>query len=155
MATLLLAGCAGDDRPVDAGGDLADIAGKRWTVSLVEPIEPGGPAWPSTGADLLIDAASRRAAGTTGCNRWTAGLDTDGPGTLRLQGIASTFMYCAEPHGIMERERELLTALAAVGSYRLSGGNLVLEGDGGTSIRLERGSPADAPRVAEASGGEP
>ena len=155
LAGLLLAGCAGDERPGDPGTDLADIAGKRWTVSLVEPVEVGGPAWPATGADFIVDAASRRAAGTTGCNRWTAGIATDGPGGLRLQGIAATFMYCAEPVGIMERERELLTALGAVSSYRLSGSDLVLEGDGGTSIRLERGGPAEAPRVAEANGGEP
>lgn len=135
LVGLLVAACtnAGTSTPVAV--PLDEIAGRRWVVEAVEPASDAPASWSRVAADLTLDAATGTAGGHGGCNRWNASFSSEAPGTIRFANAASTMMACSEP-GLMEREREFLSALQAVTTWRLGVGQLVLEGPAGERISL-------------------
>ncbi len=84
---------------------------------------------------LRIEAASGRAFGATGCNRWTASLSrTDAE--LHFAPMAVTRRFCAGAAG--DVERRFLAVLNADPRWRLERGGLVLESPQGR-LRFRRG----------------
>ena len=137
IASLLLPGlltaCAGDD----GGNGSADAA-----------LLKGQPLVLVSGIDLPQDAAVARpsatfenetVAGSTGCNRYTAGYTFDGD-SLGIGEIATTRMACAPPADTIERA--YLAALGQVAGWRTEDGEVVLVGDDDTELlRYERATP--------------
>ena len=77
--------------------------------------------------DLQMDAAEQRAAGFSGCNRYTGGFSSDGVsahGTpIKFGPMAGTLMACPDGGDL---ERRYLQALARVDNYRMEGETLTL-----------------------------
>lgn len=67
---------------------------------------------------ISFDTASGRLSGNSGCNRMMGNFDVNAkPGSLSLEGVASTRMMCPD----MTTERNVLGALAQVKGYRKAG----------------------------------
>jgi heat shock protein HslJ len=141
LLPVLLAACAGDDGD---GGTSADAA------ALLK----GQPLVLVSGIDLPQDAAVARpsatfenetVAGSTGCNRYTAGFTIDGD-SLGIGEIATTRMACAPPADAIERA--YLAALAQVAGWRTADDELVLIGeDEAELLRYERATPVGSWQV--------
>jgi heat shock protein HslJ len=105
----------------------------RWT--LVELA--GMPVRTAREAFLEFDPAAARAAGSTGCNRFSSGYAENGQ-ALKFQGAVSTRIACPPP--AMELEQRFLKALTAVAEYRIEREMLVLvDGAGQVVARLRSG----------------
>jgi heat shock protein HslJ len=85
-------------------------------------------------AHLLLTAAGRKLAGSTGCNRLAGSYETSAQG-LRFGAIASTKMACAEP--LMKQEQALAAALQTTTRYRVDGRTLELRDGERVLARLE------------------
>ena len=68
-------------------------------------------------ASFGVDGA---VSGNAGCNQYFASYSVDG-NTLEIGPAATTFMFCAEPAGVMEQESEYLAALESTATYRIEG----------------------------------
>jgi putative lipoprotein len=106
------------------------LEGTRWGLEVLN----GRPAPAGAGGkpvDLTLDPDEGRAAGFSGCNRFTGGYTLeqrpDGSPGLSFGPAAGTMMAC--PEG-MELEREFLQTLPKTTGYRLRGGRLTLLADG-------------------------
>lgn len=83
--------------------------------------------------------ADGRVAGSTGCNRFTAGYTIDG-NALEIGTIAATKMACIPPAD--EVERAYLAALARVAGWRSAGADLILvDDDGAELLRYRAATP--------------
>jgi heat shock protein HslJ len=81
---------------------------------------------------------TKRVAGSGGCNRFTGSYKRNGD-QLTLGKMAMTFMAC--PEG-METEREFVTALEQVRSWKIFGEYLeLLDSNGGFLARFEARAP--------------
>ncbi len=118
------------DPPAAAGGAVATadsgIAGRDWElVSLGDrtgPVGAGGK--PVT---LRFDAATGRAAGFAGCNRYSAGYRVAGD-SLRFEAAISTKMACDQG---MDLESAYLGVLGSVERFQAGDSTLTLLGAGG------------------------
>lgn len=96
-----------------------------------------GPNTTPRGADgrpvtLRLDAATGRAAGFAGCNRFSAGYALKGD-RLTFQPPISTRMACAEG---MELESAFLATLPSLTTYQATDSTLVLSGPDGPRARF-------------------
>jgi heat shock protein HslJ len=64
--------------------------------------------------------ADGQVSGNAGCNQYSASYSVDG-NAIEIGPAATTFMFCAEPTGVMEQESEYLAALASAATYRIEG----------------------------------
>jgi putative lipoprotein len=105
------------------------LEGTTWTLARLggAPVAvAGGQQVP----DLTLDAPMKRAAGSTGCNRFTGGYRLDGE-RLTFGALASTRRIC--PEG-MELERRYLAALGRVATCHMASGRLLLRDALGTIV---------------------
>ena len=76
--------------------------------------------------------------GSAGCNRYTSSYQQDGE-YLTIGPIASTFMMCSEPDGVMDQETAYLKALETVASFELKGDRLTLRtASGAIAVEFSR-----------------
>ena len=112
------------------GGAAESLTGSQWTLQQFGPAD--APQEAVDGSEVTLEfTEDGRVAGSSGCNRYMAGISFEGT-NVTIQNPASTMMFCAE-EGVMEQERAYLQALAAVerlelwdDTLRLSGGGQVL-----------------------------
>jgi heat shock protein HslJ len=78
-----------------------------------------------SGTEITATFADGKLTGSAGCNSYSASYEREDD-TLTLGPVATTRKMCAEPEGIMEQERDYLTALASVAEYRVQGGRIEL-----------------------------
>jgi heat shock protein HslJ len=69
--------------------------------------------------------ATGRVSGSGGCNQYSAGYSVDGSG-ITFGPAATTFMYCAEPAGMMDQEQAYLALLHEAATYTATGAQLEL-----------------------------
>ncbi len=87
---------------------------------------------------FVLDNKTKRIAGFGGCNRF-AGTYQQNANRLTFGKMAMTFMAC--PEG-METERDFVTALEQVRSWKILGNHLeLIDGSGTLLARLEAGAP--------------
>ena len=86
----------------------------------------------------LAFEANGGAGGSGGCNRYSGTYTLDAAaGTLAFGALMQTEMACS-PDATMTQEAGYLAALARVGAYRISGGNLqLLDGTGAVVVEAE------------------
>jgi heat shock protein HslJ len=113
------------------------VAGTEWRVT---GINNGKEAVTSVLAGSTVTVSfdgSGRASGSAGCNRFTAGYETDGS-KLRFLAPGATRKMCAG-EGLMAQEQMFLTALESVASMRFEGNRLELRrADGALALTLLR-----------------
>ena len=111
-AALAMSSC----RSVEKAIPLSSIDGE-WNIIEVNgsKVTPGES---KTLPFISFDTASGRLSGNSGCNRMMGNFDVNAkPGSLSLEGVASTRMMCPD----MTTERNVLGALAQVKGYRKAG----------------------------------
>jgi heat shock protein HslJ len=128
-----------------AGLALVAADGELLARFTAQPVDLAGTAWRVTGYNngrqavvsvlagtelTLTFGTDGRAAGSAGCNRWTAPY-TAGTGTLAFGPAGATKRFCGEPAGVMEQEQAFLAALATVATARREGDRLELRTAGG------------------------
>jgi copper homeostasis protein (lipoprotein) len=123
-AALLVGGCASSSAPKPASA--LPLAGTSWRL-----VELEGKPVPAT---LQLDSASRRAAGTSGINRYTAGYEVSGS-AMKFATGASTRM--AGPAAAMAVEDTYLKALGSVSSWSVVGNQLELKSADRTVLRFQ------------------
>ena len=115
-----------------SAGAAERLANSKW---LVTAIAGGG------GVDNLRTTlefgADGRAGGQAGCNRWTASWRVGGD-RLTLDSTATTRMACLP--AVADQEQKFLAALAAVSTFRIDNGSLLilLDQKGTVVIRASR-----------------
>jgi heat shock protein HslJ len=79
---------------------------------------------------LLLDTeitanfgADGQVSGNAGCNQYFASYSVNG-NAIEIGLTGTTFMFCAEPPGVMEQESEYLAALQSAATYRIEGDQL-------------------------------
>ncbi|HET7794062.1 MAG TPA: META domain-containing protein [Rhizobacter sp.] len=123
VGILGLAACA---TPRDTGWPLE---GTYWRLSSLQGKVVTGPAG-GREANLVLEPASRRAAGYSGCNRFTGSYELRGS-ALRIGQVAGTRMACLDG---MEQEQAFLKVLGSASSWRVDAGRLQLMDEGGNAL---------------------
>jgi heat shock protein HslJ len=106
------------------------LAGTAWSVT---GYNDGRQALVSVLADTSLTMAfsnDGKAAGSAGCNRYTAGYSVEGA-KLEFGPPAATRMICPRPDGVMEQEQLFLKALGMVATARFEGDRLELRSASG------------------------
>lgn len=106
------------------------LTGVEWSAEeVLGQTVPDGAA-----VTLLLDGQGR-AAGRSGCNRFTGGVEI-GSGTMRFGQMAGTRMACPEP--LMELEQRVLSALQGTRLFTMDGSRskLRLLDEGGTTVMV-------------------
>ena len=75
----------------------------------------------------IFDSVEGRVHGSAGCNTYSGDYQSSN-NKLSIPAIAQTEMYCLEPEGVMEQERQYLKALQAAESYQIQDGKLQVNG---------------------------
>lgn len=102
------------------------------TYSVVQPLPLAGTNWSMlnynngrallsalTGTEVTaLFSVDGNLSGTAGCNNYRASYQVDDD-NITIGPTATTRMLCPEPEGIMEQEREYLTALESAATYRI------------------------------------
>jgi heat shock protein HslJ len=119
------------EQPPAAAAAPAPLDNREWVLvglgELAAPLGAGGRP-----ATIQFDAATGRAAGFAGCNRYSAGYTLAGD-SLTFGPAISTKMACADGD---ELERGYLAMLPAIRSYALSDSTLTLNGSDGPLARF-------------------
>lgn len=125
---------------------LVDLAGVEWTLTHF--------AWNDTVPNELaitLTVEDGRIAGSSGCNRYFAGIEESQRGSVTVSAIGSTRMAC--PEDVMEIESRYLAALAGVSKYSFLAGKLALSyrrGEAYHALLFAAGAQSD-----EASSADP
>ncbi len=118
LASALLAGCSS----LALHSGQASLLDTDWElVSLSEHAGVTGAGGKSP--SLRLDAASQRAAGFAGCNRYNAGYELAG-NSIRFNAPVATRMACMDGAAI---EQSFLASLPLVTSYVVAGRTLTLK----------------------------
>jgi putative lipoprotein len=102
------------------------LEGTTWVLATLDG-EPAGTGADGRAPDISFEAEAGRAAGFSGCNRFSGGYSREGSSehgaALSFGNMMSTMMACAEG---MELEREFLQMLGKVTAFVIREGSLVL-----------------------------
>lgn len=102
------------ERAVEITGtlSLADLGGTEWVLRQLARDEPAPPE-----PEITLVFEGDRIAGTSGCNRYFAGIEEDGDlsGQISVGAIGSTRMACEDD--VMALESRFLERLEAVSRY--------------------------------------
>jgi heat shock protein HslJ len=141
MFVAVLAATAGCSRTPATSDDTApavtttapQLEGTYWRLVAIGDT-PVPAANTEREAHIILNAASRQATGSGGCNRMFGTYTLNGD-ALSFSGVGSTKMACP---GAMETENAFLPALARVAKWRSSGQQLeLLDAAGSVVARFE------------------
>jgi heat shock protein HslJ len=137
LALVSLLGCGETKPPSPPPAAAAPVApavpafaDREWELVVLGQATPPPSGRPVT---MRFDSGSRRAAGSAGCNRYSAAYTMRGEG-LTFGPAAATKMAC--PDG-MEFEGSFFGMLTQVTTYEVTGSTLVLRGVDGSLARFE------------------
>jgi len=106
----------------------ADLPATSWTLVGIGGSEPAGDAKPT----IAFAPTGGTVSGNAGCNTFNGAVTIDGS-TITFGPLATTRMACPEPQ--MAVESAYLAGLAGARTWRMDGGQLVLEG--ATELRFD------------------
>jgi heat shock protein HslJ len=131
IAALAMCACAhtgnskGPDMPPPSTAQLMNTYWKLTQLGEMQIVTPAD----AREIHLVLQADDSRAAGFSGCNRFTGGYVLDGD-NLRFSQLAGTRMACVAR---MDTEKDFLAMLNAVARWQISGEMLqLLDADGHT-----------------------
>ena len=119
-----------DDLPAAHG-----LGGRAWQLLSVEPSEHDAATWSASQITVEFHGDDWL-GGSSGCNRYFAGITVDGV-DLGITPPVATRDTCASPPDVMALERAYLAVLAKVSSFTLDGDRLELILAGGGKIRFD------------------
>jgi heat shock protein HslJ len=103
----------------------AGLAGTSWSITN---INNGQEAVIGTiaGTKLTVKfEQGNRVAGTAGCNTFSGPYESSGK-SLTIGPLAATRRTCASPRGVLQQERQFLTALQEAATFELNGHSLTI-----------------------------
>lgn len=117
------------------------LAGTSWRATAVKDAKQALASLVKDSTVTLEFRAGGQAAGSAGCNRYTARYASEG-GSLEFGPPAATRMSCPQPE-LMQQEQSFLEALASVASAHARGSRLELRTAAGAPVVvLEPTAPA-------------
>lgn len=132
MLVVVLAGCGATEQtvapapePSATAGRPADLDGSEWILTTLKGADL------LSGTNITLGFAEGHAAGFASCNAYGGPYSTADDGTLSVSMLEVTAQACLEPQGVMEQEDAYLTAFQEAAAYRVTGDQLVLQGDAG------------------------
>jgi len=120
VLALLSGACANTDSTITT----SDLEDTKWILESYG--EPGNQKDILTDTEITAEFVSPEGAvkGSAGCNSYFGSYEVEG-NQISIPGpIAVTEMYCMEPEGVMEQERQYLEILQAAQSYSVEDGEL-------------------------------
>ena len=105
---------------------MTKIEGVDWQLVTVG----GAPA--VAGSEATMALAGGKAAGTTGCNRYSGTYELSGANGIKFGPLATTQMACPEP--IMAQEQAFAKALTETTSYAIAGDVLTFKDSSGADL---------------------
>ena len=114
-----LAGCQELGSPLEDYEWVLTKHGKYW-----EPLD----VLPGTEITAFFDSETKEISGSAGCNTYFGSYEVDGLSLTVAGPLAVTEMWCGEEAG--EQERVYLEALQEAVNFKLTHGNLRIEGNG-------------------------
>jgi len=126
--SLLLSACGSGDREA-AGGSLpgSSLDNTFWTMTSMAGSEP------LQGAEITAGFINGQMSGSTGCNNYFADYETQGDRLILTNG-AVTEMYCMQPEGVMEIEKQFMDYFYQVDRFHLTADELRLITSAGESL---------------------
>lgn len=134
-AVLILLGvvfCCGCTEEPAAGEELI---GPVWILESYMNVD-GAMTEPIAAAPITAGFADGSVGGTSGCNTYNAGYETDGQ-SLSVEVPVATMMYCGDP-GVMDQESRYLSLLQTAAGYTVSGDQLTVTDSSGKAILIFR-----------------
>ncbi len=115
-----------------------ELANSSWEVTSYNN-GSGGVVSAHAETQLTVNfAADGRLAGSAGCNEYTGTYETEGS-NITMGPFGTTRKLCPEP--IMEQERQYLTALETVATYKIEGDTMEMRtADEATAVKFQRSS---------------
>ncbi|MCK4512401.1 META domain-containing protein, partial [bacterium] len=109
------------ERSTDVTGTLStdDLSGVEWVLAHLGRDEPV-----PENSSITMVFESGRISGSSGCNRYFAGVTEASPGDIAIGEIGSTMMACSDE--VMQLEGRYLKAVGEVAGYSFLAGKLVL-----------------------------
>jgi heat shock protein HslJ len=93
--------------------------GKQAVVSLL------------SGTDISLNfGTDGQASGNAGCNTYSGGFQADGK-ALSVGPLAGMRMFCGQPAGVMDQEKQYLAALQNAATYQIAGSTLTIRDEDG------------------------
>lgn len=143
-SSLAMTACAdGGDKGSGASGTLEGVT---WVLdrASIDALVPDAPA------DARVDARFEdgQVSGRSGCNTYGGGYEVGGD-ALTFDTLGGTEMACM-PESLMDLEAAFLAALGDVGSFRVTGEELVLTGADATLTFTSEPPPSPEPLVGTA-----
>jgi heat shock protein HslJ len=117
LLTTILTSCAKQETPIKN-----KFENTGWVLESYG--EPGNlqKLIPDTSITAEFISSEGTMKGNSGCNLYSGGYNADGT-KLKIPGpIAVTEMYCEEPKGVMDQEKQYLEILQAAESYSIEDG---------------------------------
>lgn len=105
-----------------------ELNGTKWSLTLMN----GSSLLEST--SITLEFKDGRIGGRSGCNSYGSDYTSNDSGTMAVDTIMVTLMYCTSPEGIMQQESQYLNILRNVSAYSISGGLLTLSTDDGGEL---------------------
>lgn len=88
-----------------------------------------------TGTDIsLIFGIDGQVSGNAGCNTYSGSYQV-GDKALKVGPLAGTRMFCDKPAGVMDQEKQYLTALQNAAAFDIAGDTLTIR-DGGGAMQV-------------------
>ena len=122
LVVLALTGCG-----LFSGGPEADLDGTSWTLEMYggEPL--------IAGTAMTAEFAAGEIRGSASCNQYFGSYEISGD-QITLEGLGWTEMACMDPEGIMQQESAIMAMLSKATSYRIEGGKLYFQVNGGEEL---------------------
>jgi heat shock protein HslJ len=116
ILALSLAGC---------GGQTAGFEDVKWELESYGETGSLQPVIEGTTITATFDSSKRQVSGSAGCNTYFGDYKIDDGLTVSM--LANTEMYCMDPEGVMDQEKEYLDILQQAKSYKVSGDRLEID----------------------------
>ena len=115
---------------------LADLGGQEWVL-----VELGRDQYLPKDVEITLLVQDERVSGSSGCNKYFAGVMAPKAGEFAFNGMGATRMACPEP--LMDFERRYLSALAGARGYRFLAGHLAVNCETEDGLTVLLFSPRD------------
>lgn len=138
FSTVVLAACSPTTpgEPTLAAPSAVDLAGTKWALVSFDGTSPA-PVQTQGQPVTLEFQADGAVGGFGGCNSF-GGTYTTETGSLKISGVASTLMACAD-NAVTMQEQRYLQALVTAGRFEVSGNNLkIWYAEEGSSLNFTR-----------------
>jgi len=113
ILVLSLAGC---------GGQTAGFEDVKWELESYGETGNPQPVIEGTTITATFDSEKRQVSGSAGCNTYFGDYEIDDGLTVSM--LANTEMYCMDPEGVMDQEKEYLDTLQQAKSYKVGADRL-------------------------------